>query len=69
MFVPPLLPASVVFEGANLTRTVECTCGKQQQVNGKWCAWSHRAGSDDYGWFLMCTPQCYLKNVSAGGMQ
>lgn len=69
MFVPLLLPASAVFEGADLNRTCECVCGKSQCLQGRLVVWSHRVGSDSWGWFLVCTPVCYLKNVTQGGMQ
>lgn len=66
MFYPPLYPAEVVFEGTDLTRTVKCTCGKQKAPKGRLVVYSHTQGTENYGWFLVCTGNCYLRNVNFG---
>ncbi len=67
MVIPPCYAASTVFDDDDLKRVVHCICDKPVSLVDKMVIYSHRKENQTFGWFCVCSTECFTTNVCVGG--
>ena len=66
MFHPPTFHASSIFDDAELESEQSCLCGKTVKLKDCLACYTHKKGSNSYGYFAACSGQCIVAHVTEG---
>jgi hypothetical protein len=64
MLHPFTIPAK--YTSLNQQERLTCMCGKQIRVGDGLACYTHPTGSEEYGYYIACSPTCLIVHVSAG---
>lgn len=68
MFLPPTFKPQEIatLDKQKLDDTIPCLCGADVPLRDCLCVWTHKAGSEKYGYYAACGIGCITTHVSLG---